>query len=64
MQLYVRLPSVDRFSVNQVYNGSDVNVIAVELWFTKTRLTYFYEKDNFLLGTMAKDVNKILKAKW
>ena len=44
--------------ITKFYNSDDVNVIAAELWPTKTRPTSFYKKQSETLPT---DVNKDLK---
>ena len=49
--------------ITKTYNSDDVNVIATELRFTKTRPTSFYKKRNLLLETIPKNVNKVLKPK-
>ena len=49
--------------ITKTYNSDDVNVIATELQFTKTRPTSFYKKDNLLLKAIPKNVNKVLKPK-
>ena len=49
--------------ITKTYNSDDVNVIATELRFTKTRPTSFYKKHNLLLETIPKNVSKVLKSK-
>ena len=34
--------------ITKFYNGHDVNVIAAELWLTKTRRSFFDKKHNLL----------------
>ena len=59
----INIEKILNIPITKFYNGDDVNVIAAELRLTKTRATSFYKKNNLLLETMSKDVNKVLKTK-
>ena len=59
----IKIEKILNRPITKFYNSDDVNVIAAELWLTKTRPTSLYKRHNLLQETMPKDVNNVLKNK-